>query len=73
MLIKASLLSLTLAASTGHTVWPIAQGNHLQPIQQQVDVTKNDGVRQHGRSARSEVDVLYEAIMRASAPGASSR
>ena len=73
MLIKASLLSLTLAASTGHTVWPIAQGNHLQPIQQQVEITKNSGVRQHARGAQSDVDALYEAIMRASAPRASNR
>ena len=73
MLIKASLLSLSLVAFTGQTPWPIVQGHHLQPNQRQTGHTDGDGVRREGRTAQPEVDVLYDEIMRASAPGGSNR
>ncbi|HEX3535548.1 MAG TPA: hypothetical protein VHU15_02165 [Stellaceae bacterium] len=73
MLIKASLLSLSLVAFSGHTPWPIGQGHHLQTTQRQTDDVKSVGISHRGRSAPSEVDALYEAIMRAAAPGASKR
>ena len=69
MLIKASVLSLSLALSIGVAAaqppsWPIVQGRHLQPTQQQVDSRIDDRARQWSRGVQSEIDRLYDEIMR---------
>jgi len=51
MLIKTSVLSLSLALFIGVAAaqvpyWPIVQGRHLQPTQQQVDNRVDDRARQ---------------------------
>jgi len=40
---------------------------HLQPTQQQVDNREDYGVRQQDRAVQSEIDHLYDEIMRAAA------
>jgi hypothetical protein len=69
MLIKASVLSLSLALFIGVAAaqaasWPIVNGHHLQPTQQQVDSRKDDRARQWSRGVQSEIDRLYDEIMR---------
>jgi hypothetical protein len=69
MLIKTSVLSLSLALFIGVTApqaqsWPIVQGRHLQPTQQQVDSRLDDRARQQSRRVQSEIDRLYDEIMR---------
>jgi hypothetical protein len=71
MLIKTSVLSLSLAFSIGVAAaqapsWPIVQGRHLQPTQQQVDSRGDDTVRQWSRGVQSGSDHLYDEIMRGS-------
>lgn len=70
MLIKTSVLSLSFALFIGVAAaqapsWPIVNGRHLQPTQQQVDSRLDDGARQRSRSVQSEIDRLYDEIMRA--------
>ena len=72
MLIKTSVLSLSLALFIGVAVaqapsWPIVQGRHLQPTQQQVDSRVDDRAREWSRGVQSEPDRLYDEIMRRSA------
>lgn len=73
MLIKTSVLSLSLslslalfigAAAAQAPYWPIVNGRHLQPTQQQVDSTIDDRARQRSRGVQSEIDHLYDEIMR---------
>ncbi len=69
MLIKTSVLSLSLALFIGVAApqaqsWPIVQGRHLQPTQQQVDSRIDDRARQWSRGVQSEIDRLYDEIMR---------
>ena len=69
MLIKTSVLSLSLALFIGLAAaqaqsWPIVQGRHLQPTQQQVDSRVDDRAHQWSRDVQSEIDRLYDEIMR---------
>jgi hypothetical protein len=69
MLIKTSVLSLSLALSIGiaaaqPATWPIVKGRHLQPTQQQVDSRVDDRARQWSRGVQPEIDRLYDEIMR---------
>jgi hypothetical protein len=69
MLIKTSVLSLSLALFIGGAAaqapsWPIVQGRHLQPTQQQVDSRIDDRARHWSRGVQSELDRLYDEIMR---------
>ena len=69
MLIKTSVLSLSLAFSIGVAAaqaptWPIVQGRHLQPTQQQIDSTLDHRASQWSRGVQSEIDRLYGEIMR---------
>jgi hypothetical protein len=64
-----SVLSLSLALFIGLAVpqaqsWPIVNGRHLQPTQQQVDSRIDDRARQWSRGVQSEIDRLYVEIMR---------
>ena len=75
MLIKTSVLSLSLALFIGVAAaqapsWPIVNGRHLQPIQQQIDSREDTAARQWNRSVQSDIDRLYDEVMRASAPRA---
>jgi hypothetical protein len=68
MLIKTSVLSLSLALFIGVAAaqapsWPIVNGRHLQPTQQQVDSRIDDRARQWSRDVQSEIDRLYDEIM----------
>jgi hypothetical protein len=72
MLIKTSVLSLSLALFIGVAAaqapsWPIVEGRHLQPTQQQVVSRGNDWARQWRRVVQSAADRLYDEIMRGSA------
>ena len=69
MLIKTSVLSLSLALFIGVVAaqappWPIVQGRHLQPTQQQFDSRVDDSAREWSRGVQSEIDRLYDEIMR---------
>jgi hypothetical protein len=69
MLIKTSVLSLSLALFIGVAApqaqsGPIVQGRHLQPTQQQVDSRVDDRAGQWSRGVQSEIDRLYDEIMR---------
>jgi hypothetical protein len=69
MLIKTSVFSLSLALIIGVAAaqtpsWPIVNGRHLQPTQQQVDSRVDDRARQWSRGFQSEIDRLYDEIMR---------
>ena len=69
MLIKTSVFSLSLALFIGVAAaqvpsWPIVNGRHLQPTQQQVDSRIDDRSRQWSRGVQSEIDGLYDEIMR---------
>src|SRR6266446_2320398 len=70
---KTSLLSLSLALFIGAAAaqppsWPIANGRRPQPTQQQIDSREDNAARQRYRGVQSEVDRLYDEIMRASSP-----
>jgi hypothetical protein len=70
---KTSLLSLSLALFIGAAVaqppsWPIANGRRPQPTQQQIDSREDNAARQRDRAVQSEVDQLYDLIMRGSSP-----
>jgi hypothetical protein len=70
---KTSLLSLSLALFIGAAAaqppsWPIASGRRSQPTQQQIDSREDNAARQRNRAVQSEVDRLYDEIMRASSP-----
>jgi hypothetical protein len=69
MLIKTSVLSFSLAlfigvAAAQASCWPIVNGRHLQPTQQQVDSGRDDRSRQWSRGVQSDIDRLYDEIMR---------
>jgi hypothetical protein len=78
MTINALLLSLPFALGIGVAAaqtssWPIVDGRQRQPTQQQIDRRESIDARQPGRDVQSDIDSLYDEIMRASAPtGASS-
>jgi hypothetical protein len=70
---KTSLLSLSLALFIGAAAaqpppWPIANGRRPQPTQQQIESREDNAARQRNRGVQSEVDRLYDEIMRASSP-----
>ena len=72
-IIKALLLSLSLALFIGVAAaqtpsGPIVDGRRAQPTQQQVDSREDNRARQWNRGVQSEIDRLYDEIMRASAP-----
>ena len=72
MILPTCLLFLSLALTPGITTaqtpsGPIVNGRHLQPTQQQVDNREDYGVRQRDRAVQSEIDHLYDEIMRAAA------
>ena len=65
MLIKTSVLSLFVGAAAVQTrSWPIVDGRQPQPTQQQVDSRVDDRARQRSRGVQSEIDRLYDEIMR---------
>ena len=71
MLIKTFVPSLSFALSIGVAAaqvpsWPIVKGGHLQPTQQQVDSRVDDSAREWSRGVQSEIDRLYDEIMRGS-------
>ena len=73
MIIKAYLLSLSLVLFIGVAAaqppsWPIVDGRQLQPTQQQVDKKVDNRARQWKRDVQSQIDRLYDEIMRASTP-----
>jgi hypothetical protein len=69
VIIRACLLSLsstlfiTVAAAQTPS-WPIVDGRHLQPTQQQVDRKQDDRARQRNVDLQSDVDRLYDEITR---------
>ena len=70
-IIRTCLLSLSLAlfmdvAAAQPPSWPIVNGRRPQPTQQQIDSREDNAARQWNRSVQSEVDRLYDVIMRAS-------
>ena len=70
---KTSLLSLSLAffiniAAAQPPSWPIANGRRPQPTQQQIDSRLDNAARQWNRRVGSQVDRLYDEILRAAAP-----
>jgi hypothetical protein len=73
MIIERCLLSLSLALFIGVAAaqtppGPIVDGRRPQPTQQQVDSKEDDSARQWHRGVQSEIDRLYDEVMRASAP-----
>jgi hypothetical protein len=59
-------LALTPGITTAQTPsGSFVSGRHLQPTQQQVDNREDYGVRQRDRAVQSEIDHLYDEIMRA--------
>jgi hypothetical protein len=73
MLIKASVFSLSLALVIGVAAaqtpsWPIVNGRHLQPTQQQIESRENIIARQRDRDAQSEVGRLFDALTRDPSP-----
>jgi hypothetical protein len=73
MVIRTWLLLLSSVLLAGNAVaqtpsWPITNGRHLQPTQQQIDSRENNAARQRDRDARSQVDRLFDELTRDSAP-----
>lgn len=71
MILRACLLLLSSAlfiggAAAQSSTGPIVNGRHLQPTQQQID-SRKDNVPQWDRRVQSQVDSLYDEIMRAAA------
>jgi hypothetical protein len=71
MIIKAYLLSLSLALFIGVAAaqtpsGPIVDGRQLQPTQQQVDRKQDNRARQRNRDVQSQIDRLYDEILRGS-------
>ena len=71
--IKTCLLSLSLAlfmgvAAAQPSSWPIVNNRRPQPTQQQIDSREDSAARQWNRGVQSEVDRLYDEIMRAASP-----
>lgn len=63
------LLSLSSALSMGAAVaqtptWPIVNGRQLQATQQQIDTRNADRTREWNRRVQSDVDRLYDELMR---------
>jgi hypothetical protein len=72
VIIKTCVFSLSLALCAGLATaqtkpGPIVNGRHLQPSQQQVDNLEDYGIRQQDRAVQSEIDRLYDEIMRVAA------
>ncbi len=69
-----SLLALSVAflfagaAAAQSPPGPIVGGRQLQPTQQELDSREGPAARQWDRRVQSEIDRLYNEIMRASAP-----
>jgi hypothetical protein len=74
VVITTCLLSLLSALFVGVAAaqtlsGPTINDHQLQPTQQQVDSRENDDARQRDRAVQSEIDRLYDEIMRAAARG----
>jgi hypothetical protein len=70
MILRTCLLFLSLVLTLGTAAAQTPSGRivnrrHLQPPQQQVDDRQDYGVRQRDRAVQSEIDHLYDEIMRA--------
>jgi hypothetical protein len=73
MVIRTWLLLLSPVLLTGNAVaqtpsWPITNGRHLQPTQQQIDSRENNAARQRDRDAQLEIDRIFDELTRDSAP-----
>jgi hypothetical protein len=66
LLLASALLAANAVAQTPS--WPITNGRHLQPTQQQIDSRANNAARQRDRAAQSQVDRLFGELTRDSAP-----
>jgi hypothetical protein len=66
LLLASALLAVNAAAQTPS--WPIANGRHLQPTQQQIDSREDNAARQRDRAAQSQVDRLFDELTRDPAP-----
>jgi hypothetical protein len=66
LLLSSALLAANAAAQTPS--WPIANGRHLQPTQQQIDSRENNAARQRDRAAQSQVDRIFDELTRDAAP-----
>ncbi len=74
MIIARCLLSLSSALFIGVAAaqtpsGPIVDGRHLQPTQQQVDSKEDNWARQWDRDVQSQIECLYDEILRASTRG----
>jgi hypothetical protein len=70
MILRTCLLSLSLALTLGIAAaqtpsGPIVNGRHLQPTRQQINSREDNGASQRDRAVQSEIDHLYDEIMRA--------
>jgi hypothetical protein len=78
MIIRACLPSLSAALFVSTALaqtpsWPIVDGHHLQPMQEQIDRKQDDRARQRNVDLQSDIDRLYDEILRrASAPTGAS-
>jgi hypothetical protein len=73
MIIKTCLLSLSLALFIGSAAaqsrqGPIVNGRQPQPTEQQVESREDFRPRDRDVRVRSDIDRLYDAIMRAATP-----
>jgi hypothetical protein len=66
LLLSSVLLAANAVAQTPS--WPITNGRHLQPTQQQTDSRENNAARHRDRDARSQVDRIFDELTRDSAP-----
>jgi hypothetical protein len=66
LLLSSVLLAANAVAQTPS--WPIINGHHRQPTQQQIDSRENNAARQRDRDAQSEVDRLFDELTGDSAP-----
>jgi len=69
MIIKACLLSSSFALFIGNAAaqtrpWPIINGRQPQPTEQQVESKGGYGARQRDVRVQSDIDRLYDEIMR---------
>jgi hypothetical protein len=73
MNIKTCLLSLSFALLVGTAaaqtqLWPIVNGHQAQPTEQEVESREGYGARAREARVQSDIDGLYEEIIRAAAP-----
>jgi hypothetical protein len=73
MIIRTWLRLLSSVLLAGNAVvqtpsWPITNGRHLQPTQQQIDSRENNAARQRDRDAQLEIERLFDELTRDSVP-----